>query len=63
MIMLDKDTLVKGNKLYSKETCCLISHADSNRDVAERHPEILKKHLNQLSQSINIQEKSNGFLL
>ena len=43
MIMLDKDTLVKGNKLYSKETCCFISHADSNRDVAERHPEILKK--------------------
>lgn len=42
-VMLDKDTKVNGNKLYSKETCCFLSHADSNRDVHKRHPEIIKK--------------------
>ena len=42
-MMLDKDTLVEGNKHYSKETCCFISHADSNRDVHKRYPENLEK--------------------
>lgn len=42
-MMLDKDTLVEGNKHYSKLTCCFISHADSNRDVYKRHPENLEK--------------------
>ena len=43
MIMLDKDTKIPGNKLYSKETCCFLTHADSNRDVYKRHPENMKK--------------------
>lgn len=43
MIMLDKDTRVSGNKCYSKELCCFISHADSNRDVHRRHPEVMQK--------------------
>lgn len=43
MMMLDKDTLVEGNKHYSKSTCQFISHADSNRDVARRHPENIEK--------------------
>lgn len=42
-MMLDKDTLVEGNKHYSKNTCCFISHADSNRDVARRNPEGIQK--------------------
>lgn len=45
-IMLDKDTVVEGNKIYSKETCCFISHAESNRDVNKRHPESLIKARN-----------------
>ncbi len=43
MIMLDKDTKIPGNKHYSKETCCFLTHADSNRDVYKRHPENLQK--------------------
>ena len=42
-IMLDKDTLVDGNKHYSKNTCCFITHAESNQDVAKRHPDKIKK--------------------
>lgn len=42
-IMLDKDIKMPGNKHYSKETCCFISHADSNRDVHNRHPEAILK--------------------
>lgn len=38
-MMLDKDTIVPCNKHYSKETCCFISHVESNRDVFERHPD------------------------
>lgn len=42
-IMLDKDILGNGKKIYSKETCCFITHAESNRDVLKRHPENIEK--------------------
>lgn len=42
-IMLDKDILGNGQKLYSKETCCFVTHAESNRDVLKRHPENIQK--------------------
>lgn len=45
-MMLDKDTIVEGNKHYSKETCRFITHAESNRDVHKRHPESLLKARN-----------------
>jgi len=38
MMMLDKDTIIKGNKHYSKKTCCFISHKESNIDVHNRNP-------------------------
>lgn len=41
--MLDKDTIILGNKHYSKETCKFISHVDSNKDVAKRHPNTIRK--------------------
>lgn len=55
-IMLDKDTKVPGNKHYSKETCCFLTHADSNRDVHNRHPENIQKAKQQsiISHSIPI---------
>lgn len=43
MMMLDKDTIIKDNKHYSKNTCRFITHAESNQDVFRRHPENLKK--------------------
>lgn len=42
-IMLDKDVLGNEKKLYSKKTCCFLSHADSNRDVHKRNPDNIKK--------------------
>ena len=44
-IMFDKDMLGNGQKLYSKDTCCFITHADSNRDVLKRHPENIQKFI------------------
>lgn len=41
-IMIDKDTLGNNSKLYSKDTCCFLTSADSNRDVLSRHPEIIE---------------------
>jgi len=40
-IMLDKDVLGHNSKKYSPTTCCFLTHADSNRDVLSRHPEII----------------------
>lgn len=42
-MMLDKDTIIEGNKHYSKETCRFITHTESNQDVHSRHPENLQK--------------------
>ena len=39
---LDKDTKVPGNKVYSKATCRFIPYTENIRDVAKRHPDILK---------------------
>lgn len=43
MMMLDKDTIIQGNKHYSKATCKFITHTESNQDVNRRHPENLRK--------------------
>lgn len=43
MMMLDKDTIIQGNKHYSKDTCRFITHAESNQDVFRRHPDNLEK--------------------
>jgi hypothetical protein len=43
IMMLDKDTIIQGNKHYSKDTCKFITHTESNQDVARRHPESLEK--------------------
>ena len=64
MMMLDKDTLFEGNKHYSKDTCCFITHAESNHDVSKRHPENLEKarcaYVEQSSKSIKLTHKKTG---
>lgn len=42
-IMLDKDIKGNGLKHYSKETCCFVTPADSNKDVIKRNPQNLEK--------------------
>ena len=39
---LDKDTKVKGNRIYSRETCCFIPISENIRDISIRHPDITK---------------------
>lgn len=60
MIMLDKDTKVPDNKHYSKETCCFLTHADSNRDVHNRHPETLQKARNKFIEDNSISIKATN---
>lgn len=50
-MMLDKDTLIDGNKHYGKNTCCFVTHAKSNQDVAKRHPENIQKARQAYAQS------------
>lgn len=45
-MMLDKDTLIEGNKHYSKRTCRFITHTESNQDVARRHPDVIQNAAN-----------------
>ena len=66
-MMLDKDVLGNGKKHYSKETCCFLSHADSNRDVIKRHPENLeklwegsKKYKEKISRKVKATNKKTG---
>lgn len=59
-IMLDKDTKVPGNKHYSKETCCFLTQADSNRDVHNRHPETLQKARNKFVEDNSIPIKATN---
>lgn len=42
-IMFDKDVKVPGNKHYCKDKCSFISHTESNRDVYERNPDVVRK--------------------
>lgn len=44
-IMLDKDILGNGSKLYSKETCCFITPAESNAELRKRYPDNMKKFM------------------
>ena len=34
---IDKDILIKGNKIYSKETCCLIPHEINSLIMTNKH--------------------------
>lgn len=66
-MMIDKDTLVEGNKHYSKETCCFITHTESNIDVHNRHPENIEKankaFIEKHSIPVRLQNKKSGMVL
>lgn len=49
-MMLDKDTLVEGNKHYSKDTCCFITILESNKDVHKRNPNMAENGRNAVSE-------------
>lgn len=36
---LDKDTIVPGNKIYSKSTCRFIPYTENIRDIHKRYPQ------------------------
>jgi uncharacterized protein YneF (UPF0154 family) len=48
---LDKDILIKGNKIYSPETCCIVPAFINSLFLAE-NPNISKKHLKGVSKMI-----------
>ena len=64
MMMLDKDTIVNGNKHYSKETCCFITAKESCLDVNKRHPECVNNARNysikKTSVPVKITNKATG---
>lgn len=35
-IALDKDSKVKGNKVYSLETCCFLTHSENSKEARNR---------------------------
>lgn len=37
--VLDKDIIKHGNKIYSKETCCFITKAESTKEMNKRNPQ------------------------
>lgn len=49
-ICLDKDIRVKGNKLYSPETCMFVTLSDSGRDAATRNPAFIDPVCSKLRQ-------------
>ena len=53
MMMLDKDTIIQGNKHYSKDTCRFITHTESNQDVFRRHPDNLEKARDTLKEKLS----------
>ena len=42
-IMLDKDILGHGTKLYSRHTCCFVTPAESNKELRQRYPKNMEK--------------------
>ena len=44
---LDKDTLICGNRIYSRETCCFIPYTENIRDMNKRNPQVHGNHKTQ----------------
>ena len=67
---LDKDLLVKGNKIYSKDTCCFVPNELNNilgtkPSLNKELPIGVRKHGNKFRASINLKNKTihlNSFL-
>lgn len=59
---LDKDTVIPGNKVYSKNTCCFISSAENIRDIHKRKPEVME-HLHELRKTGYILTKDDEILI
>lgn len=59
---LDKDTKVKGNRLYSKATCCFIPYSENVRDVHRRNPENIER-LHEARKTKYLLEKDGKILI